>query len=134
MRVERVERFLGEFACWARAQSDIWAVALVGSYARKTATEESDVDLIMIVDRPGRYVEDTEWVWLFGEVRQQQVEDYGLVTSIRAWYADGREVEYGITYEKWAGYPLDEGTRRVMSDGMRILFERESILSRHQGE
>jgi len=29
---------------------------------------------------------------------------------------------------------LDAETRRVISDGMRVLFEREPLLSRHQGE
>jgi len=35
------------FDCWARAQRDIVGVALVGSHARDTANEESDVDLII---------------------------------------------------------------------------------------
>lgn len=72
------------------------------------------------------------WIQRFGQVQQQQIEDYGLLTSIRVWYADGREVEYGLTDEKWAAWPLDEGTRRVISDGMRILFERAPLLSPHQ--
>ena len=62
----------------------------------------------------------------------QQAEDYGLITSIRVWYIDGREIEYGITDERWAAIPLDEGSRRVISDGMQVLFEQNHILSRHQ--
>jgi hypothetical protein len=53
--------------------------------------------------------------------------------SVRVWYLDGLEVEYGITDEDWASTPLDEGTRQVIADGMVVLFEQEDMLSRHQG-
>jgi predicted nucleotidyltransferase len=132
LQLDKVEQFLNEFADWAYAQPDIVAAALVGSYARNAATETSDVDLVLIVNRPDQYLQNQAWVQRFGNVHQRQVEDYGMVTSIRVWYTDGREVEYGITDENWVALPLDEGTRRVISDGMRVLFEREPILSRYQ--
>jgi len=132
MSVDSVNRYLNEFAGWADAQPDIQAVALVGSYARNAATKTSDIDLVIIANQPETYLQDVAWTRRFGQVRRQQVEDYGKVTSIRVWYTDGREVEYGITNESWAALPLDEGTHRVISDGMRVLFEREPILSRHQ--
>ena len=132
MSVDSVNRFLDEFTAWAAAQPDIQAAALVGSYARNAATETSDIDLVIIASQPETYLQDVAWTRRFGQVRRQQVEDYGKVTSIRVWYADGREVEYGITNESWAALPLDEGTHRVISDGMRVLFERTPILSRHQ--
>ncbi len=65
-------------------------------------------------------------------VETQQIEDYGLLTSIRVWYADGHEIEYGITDERWSAVPLDEGSRQVIAAGMRVLLERGNILSRHQ--
>ena len=67
----------------------------------------------------------------FGEPFRQQTEQYGALTSIRVWYSDGSEIEYGLSGESWAALPLDEGTRQVIAGGMRVLFERESILSRH---
>lgn len=132
MTFDNITRFLTEFSDWASAQSDIQAVALVGSHARNAATETSDVDLILIVDDPAGYLQDQTWVQQFGDIREQQLEDYGLLISIRVWYTDGREIEYGITDARWSAIPLDEGTQRVISDGMRVLFEREPILSRHQ--
>jgi hypothetical protein len=39
-------------------------------------------------------------------------------------------VEYGFTDETWSALPLHEGTKKVISDGMQVLFERGSILSR----
>lgn len=132
MRTEEFEQFISDFSKWANEQSDIQAVALVGSYARDTATDTSDIDLVILVQDPSRYLDDQTWLQQFGEIRQSQVEDYGRLTSIRAWYSDGREIEYGITGIDWAASPLDEGTRRVISDGMRILFEQTPILSQHQ--
>lgn len=38
---------------------------------------------------------------------------------------------YGMTAPDWAAIPLDAGTRRVISEGMIVLFERGEQLSRH---
>ena len=132
MVVGNINQFLGDVTQWALRQADIQALALVGSYARNAAKETSDVDLVLITTGPNLYLNDPSWVQQFGTVAKEQREDYGLLISIRVWYTDGREVEYGITDERWSAVPLDEGTRRVISDGMRILFERGNILSRHQ--
>ena len=132
MNKNRVSRFLSEFTQWVSAPADILAVALVGSYARDAATETSDVDLVIIADRPEKYLENTGWLRRFGRVQRQQVENYGLLTSIRVWYSDGLEVEYGLTDRRWVAHPLDPGTRRVIDDGMRVLFERGPVLSQHQ--
>jgi predicted nucleotidyltransferase len=131
MSYDRVNQFLNEFTVWAATHWDVRAVALVGSYARNAATATSDVDLVVVVRQPDEYVRDLAWIQRFGSIDRHQLEYYGNVTSIRVWYSDGREVEYGMTDESWATVPLDEGTRWVISDGMQILFEREPLLSRH---
>jgi predicted nucleotidyltransferase len=132
MMVGKINQFLSDVTQWASSQSDIQALALVGSYARNTAKETSDVDLVLITTNRDQYLRDTSWIQNFGNIEKQQIEDYGLLISIRTWYTDGREVEYGITDERWSADPLDEGTRRVIAHGMQILFERGDILSRHQ--
>jgi predicted nucleotidyltransferase len=123
--------FLGDVAQWASARTDIRGVALAGSHARGQARIDSDIDLVLLVDDPEKYLRHPEWAEQFGGVANQRVEYYGMVTSLRVWYSDGREVEYGITTPRWAAEPLDEGTRRVIRDGMRVLFERGTILSRY---
>jgi predicted nucleotidyltransferase len=126
---DHIKDFITAFTSWASTQPDILAVALVGSYARETAKEDSDIDLVVLANDPRRYVEDTDWLKRFGSIEKQQTEDYGKVTSLRVWYVGGREVEYGLTTSDWAQFPLDEGTQRVVEDGMRVLFEREALLS-----
>lgn len=127
---EQVEEFLQQFVDWAANQADILAVALVGSYARGQARQTSDVDLVMIAADPARLLQRPAWVERFGRVRQVQIEDYGKVTSVRAWYRDGLEVEFGLTNREWVRQPLDPGTRRVIEQGLRVVYEQENILSK----
>lgn len=127
--VEQAQNFIESFPRWASTQADILSVALVGSYARNAAREDSDVDLVIITDDPQKHLTQTEWIANFGMVAKQQIEDYGMLTSLRVWYESGLEVEYGFTRREWARLPLDQGTQRVIDDGIRVLFERDVLLS-----
>jgi predicted nucleotidyltransferase len=128
---DKISQFLDGVTQWASSQPDLLALALVGSHARNAAKETSDIDLVIITIDPQRYLGNTDWVRQFGAVTKQQVEDYGLLTSLRVWYQDGLEIEYGLTDERWAAVPLDLGTQQVIAGGMRVLFEEGDILSRH---
>jgi len=127
-----VKAFLDKFSGWASLRPDIEGVALVGSYARDVADEESDVDLIILTKRSERYFSDPAWAAAFGEVIERKVEDWGRVKSLRVFYRDGLEVEYGFALPGWADIPVDSGTFRVVSNGMRILFDPKGILKELQ--
>lgn len=127
--VKQVSDFIHAFTQWAITQSDIQAVALVGSYARGAATATSDIDLVVLTGKPDRYLRDTVWVEQFGTVMSRQTEDYGKVVSLRVEYAALPEVEFGLTTPDWATAPLDDGTQKVISDGIQVLFDRETLLS-----
>src|SRR5689334_14673346 len=71
--------FLEKFGLWAIAQADIEGVALVGSHAREAATEESDVDLMILVTNPKPYLANLEWLSTFGEIERSQNETWGPV-------------------------------------------------------
>jgi 3-methyladenine DNA glycosylase AlkD/predicted nucleotidyltransferase len=121
--------FLGRFIDWAAHQVDLQAAALIGSYARGTPQPDSDLDLVMLVEKPKKYLADLGWITQFGQPLQQQVEDYGKLISLRVWYASGIEVEFGLSNPDWAAQPVDPGTDRVVMDGVRLLFERRPLLS-----
>jgi predicted nucleotidyltransferase len=127
--LSEIQPYLDDVLAWAAGQADIIAVALVGSYARNAAKDTSDIDLVLIVEDPQKYLSDTAWAGNFGEIAKQQLEDYGKVTSLRIWYANGREVEYGLSTRAWVELPLDKGTQQVIGDGLKVLFEREPVLS-----
>jgi predicted nucleotidyltransferase len=127
--IEHIHDFIEAFVRWASIQPDIHAVGLVGSYARAAARENSDIDLVILTGQPSKYLAETAWVKQFGQVEKYQIEDYGKLTSLRVWYLDGTEVEYGLTTLDWAALPLDEGTQQVISDGMLVLLEQSPLLS-----
>ena len=124
-----VSAFLEAFTSWASARSDVKAVALVGSYARDAATDGSDVDLLILTTDLAEYINDGSWLSLFGDVAESRVEDWGKVTSLRTFYKEGLEVEYGFTTPDWASSPMDAGSLQVVTDGMKTLFDSENILS-----
>ncbi|HLO14064.1 MAG TPA: nucleotidyltransferase domain-containing protein [Anaerolineales bacterium] len=129
--IEDIRDFVNAFVAWASDQPDVQGIALVGSYARGEARDDSDIDLVLLTDQLPKYVEDIQWIEIFGVVEKHQTEDYGKLTSIRVWYQSGVEVEYGIAAPDWTAIPLDAGTREVILGGMIVLFERRDLLSRH---
>jgi predicted nucleotidyltransferase len=124
------EPFLRHFREWAETQTEITGVLLVGSHARGQARAGSDVDLVILARAPGRYLQERSFVEQFGAVARTEEEDWGRLISLRVWYADGGEVEFGLTDPGWAALPVDPGTREVVSDGARIILDPEGELDR----
>lgn len=121
-------RLLAETTHWAKQSPEIVALALVGSHARDAARPDSDVDLAVLCTNPTALLEAHDWMTRFGEVRSSEVEVYGPVRSLRVFYRDGLEVEFGLADPTWAAVPLDPGTRRVLRDGIRVLYDPLGIL------
>ena len=116
------------FISWATARADIEGIALLGSYARGTATENSDVDLMILTSERVRYLENQDWLSLFGEIERSRNETWGAVKTIRATYKTGPEIKYNFAAPSWAAIPVDAGTWRVVNDGMKILFDPKGML------
>ena len=95
--IEDIRYFLNAFVPWVADQLDVRGIALVGSYARGAARDDSDIDLVILTDQPHKYLDEAEWIKRFGLVEKHQTEDYGKLISLRVWYQDGLGVEYGIT-------------------------------------
>ena len=127
--VLNLEDFLEAVSKWADDRDDVVGVALVGSHARNAARPDSDIDLAVLCADPRALTVDHGWLAHFGEIRKAGTERYGPVTSLRVFYKDGFEVEYGIVQPSWVGIPLDSGTRRVISDGMRIVYDPDGLFA-----
>jgi len=119
----RVESLLRSATQWAESDSRVVGLLLVGSHARGAARENSDVDLVLLSRAPQDLIRDRSWVGAFGAVASVSQEDYGRLTSVRVHYADGSEVEFGVTDTEWASLPLDSGTRHVLIGGARLLYD-----------
>lgn len=115
---------------WSEDQVDIVSVALVGSHVRGNAHSDSDVDFVILCTRPALYLQDLTWISRFGVVQSVSVEDWGKLQSVRVFYADGPEAEYGITSLEWVAFPLDDGTIKVVQDGVLVLLDRDGGLTR----
>jgi predicted nucleotidyltransferase len=126
---DSVSQFLVAVGDWANYQENISELLLVGSHASREATPDSDIDLVLLCKNPTKYLEETGWIDEFGAMKDQKVEDWGKVKSLRVWYQNGLEVEFGFAAQDWIDQPLDEGTLRVLSPGYKILLDKESRLA-----
>jgi len=124
----RIERFLEEVSVWARTQPDIVALILVGSHARCTATDDSDVDLMILVEDVAKRIANWAWIFNFGEVRAVMRETWGRVETIRVFYENSIEAEFNLATSGWAEVPLDKGTFQVVRAGISILYDPSEIL------
>jgi uncharacterized protein len=123
--------FLDAVKSWAGNHPDILAILIVGSHARGTARPDSDVDLVIITDSPAYYLQNDQWLSIFGRADQIQDEDWGALQSRRTFYDDGLEVEFGITTREWAATnPVDNGTRHVVADGAQIVLDPSGLLAK----
>lgn len=121
--------FLAQLKQWAAEDPGITALLIVGSYARGANKPDSDLDLVILTSRKAEMVQNHSFVNRFGDVERQQTEEYGACTSVRAWYRDGREIEFGLVEPSWASVPLDSGTHRVLSDGYLVLTDKEGLFT-----
>ncbi len=132
----RVESIVDQVAHWAAKRCDISAVALVGSWARGAARVDSDIDFVLLTAHPLRFRHDDRWLneidWRrFGStVATWRDADYGIVWSRHLQLADGTEIEFGFGPLSWASVdPIDPGTFQVISDGCRILYDPQGLLT-----
>jgi predicted nucleotidyltransferase len=124
--------FIEDFMRWATKRRDIRAAALVGSYAREELEKDSDVDLVIITETPQKYISNTEWTRVFGKPITKKVEKYGKLTSLRIWYENGLEIEYGFATREWIEKVSENDLKQITNDGLRVLFEKEKLLSPYE--
>jgi predicted nucleotidyltransferase len=130
-RTDEVRTLLATLNEWARGRSDVVAVGLVGSWAHGGARMDSDVDVVLLTEDRAHYLEDDAWVYEMGGAGLVWTRSWGPVTERRFVLPSGLEVELGVTPPSWAATdPVDEGTRRVVTDGISVLYDPKGILAR----
>jgi len=125
-----IDEFFKSFIDWANNDPNIDSILLVGSYARKQAKKNSDIDLVVLCIDPNLLIDNQKWIEKFGIVNSSQMEDWGAVQSFRTSYKDFKEVEFGITSTNWADIPIDNGTREVIINGAKILLDKSELLKK----
>jgi predicted nucleotidyltransferase len=129
-REKEVEAVIDRLAHWARRRADARALALVGSWAHGAPTEKSDVDVVLLTDSPEAYIHRDDWLSDVGGVDIMRTLAWGGITERRFALRSGLEIELGVGTPAWASVnPLDHGTRKVVSDGMRVLYDPDGLLA-----
>lgn len=130
-KTAKFNTFIKQVESWSASDASILGVLLVGSHARGTATEDSDIDLVIICEIPQKYCANSGWITkIFGEAKIGNLEDWGLVKSWRAHFRNELEAEFGLTSTKWCSETeIALGTGKVVSDGALIVFERNRLLT-----
>lgn len=117
-------KFIKDITEWGYIEDFIEAIVLVGSYARGTNKPTSDIDLCILTSNKQEILDNPDVFKRFGDIKRIETEYYGAVTSLRIWYVDGFEVEYGLALPSWIFVPLDEGTQNVLDDGYQVLVDK----------
>ena len=128
-RVREAARAIEVVVSWARAQPDVRGVALVGSYASGRPRLGSDVDLVVLTDDPEARAADT--AWFTGRTPRSRLirsQAWGPLLERRFRLTSGLHVEVGLVAPSWAAVPLDDGTRRVLAGGCRVLEDPHGLL------
>ncbi|MDV6273437.1 nucleotidyltransferase domain-containing protein [Rhodococcus erythropolis] len=122
-RRRAVNALFVDVARWAGEHDGVKGVALVGSYAHGKERMASDVDLMILADNPDALADGDWFVQIGPDARFIRAETWGRVRERRFRLRSGLLVELNFATESWADVPLDEGTRRVLEDGHRILYD-----------
>jgi predicted nucleotidyltransferase len=124
-----IDSLLQRVAEWASSRPDIRAVALIGSYARGTPGVQSDVDFVVLTTCPEEYVDRDEWIIRLDVGKLVDTKLWGEITERRLRRPDGLELDIGIGRPSWASVdPVDPGTRRVVTDGIQIVYDPDGLL------
>ncbi|WP_100407669.1 nucleotidyltransferase domain-containing protein [Bacillus solitudinis] len=124
---KKADLLLENFKEWSEQQTHIKGVAVVGSFARGDFHSNSDVDLTIISSNKDLTLDIIKNEFNFDNIESSTLEEWGILTSLRIFYGNGLEVEYGVVTDQWVKEPLDEGTKNVVKNGFKVVTEKEDI-------
>lgn len=125
----KADILIDNFKKWSVHENLIKGVAIVGSYARGDFHKQSDIDLVIISNEKKNTIKQILSNFKFGSILNFKLEQWGILTALRVCYENGIEVEYGIVNTEWVNEPLDNGTLNVVTDGFRVLLDKENIFT-----
>ena len=136
MKRDKLDEILNLMLEFAKDYSEVLAFGLCGSWARGTAKSDSDIDLSILVKDKLRF-KKTDWIKelelekINKKVEYFQDNVYGQVWSRHVFLNNKTEIEFSFADKSWADTEnLDEGTRKVVSDGFKIIYDPQLILKK----
>jgi predicted nucleotidyltransferase len=132
-RAAEAERIIERVTRWAARRPEVVGLLLAGSYARGAARPDSDLDFVLLTSDETGYADDAWAHELAHELTLgalTRVQSWGAVTERRFTTGSGLDVEINVGSPGWASTdPVDPGTRRVVSDGARLLHDPAGVLA-----
>jgi predicted nucleotidyltransferase len=126
-------------ANWVRTNSDLRALALAGSWSRGTARPDSDLDLLILAVNPNQYQSDQGWLHQIilpepFRILSGESATYGVVWAYHVALEPATELELGFGPLDWASTdPIDAGSRRVVTEGFKVIVDKDGQLERLVG-
>ncbi len=130
----RMELMCAAVADWAAERDDVAALVVVGSQARSETPADrwSDLDLILLLDDPGPYAEDSGWIADFGD----PVLTFLEATMDGHWerrvlYETGEDVDFVLFPASVAErVETSQNAVALLARGYRVLVDRVGIEAR----
>lgn len=130
-RTNEMRTLLVTLRGWAQGRPRRRRVGLAGFWAHGDARMDSDVDMVLLTEDRAPYLEDGVWVREVGGVELVWTRRWGTAAEKRFALPSGLEVELVLAPPSWAATdPVDEGTRRVVTDGVWVLYDPKGILAK----
>src|SRR5215203_4884239 len=92
-RTDEVRTLLAAIRGWAQGRPDVVAVGLVGSWANGGARMDSDVDIVLLTEDRGLYLEGEAWMYEMGGARLVGSRRWARLTKRRSALPSALEVE-----------------------------------------
>jgi uncharacterized protein len=128
--VAQLDQFVAPITTWAGSRSDIVGLAVVGSWARGAAPPDSDIDLVLLTVEPETFRCDELWLaeipWSERRIVGWYDAEYGTVWSRHVQFEPPCEIEFTFCALA-ATDPIDRGTARVVSGGLRVLLDKARL-------
>ena len=125
--IEKIIYFAGKNA-------DIEAIIMIGSQCRKIkpADKYSDLDLIIVTDKPDKYINDDKWLNNFGEIVCTFVEPtIGGGKERRVLYNDNRDIDFSVvpsSYKFSDKHFTDPTTLSTFEKGYKVIYDKLNIV------
>jgi aminoglycoside 6-adenylyltransferase len=132
MSREPADHLLQRVCAWGKAQPDIRALIVTGSYARGGADALSDLDLEIFTRTPDRYLQSDSWMTEIGPVCVYLAleNDRGLPTRLII-FKDGSKVDFTVsTVAALAGMVKTRRLPTLYERGYRIVVDKDQAASR----
>jgi len=114
---------------WSSKRRDVTALGLTGAFAREAFHESTLISLLIITATPMNYLTNSEWLNVFGSYKTHEIQNTAHFLQFHVWYISGLEVRFRFAQRDWIGQPLNPEAQAYIRDGLRVLFEKELLIS-----